>query len=712
MKVWKRFSLFFFFVFLVVFIPFTVPVQTVESASEWILEKRGCNYDIYYNSTNPSQKKWVSAPQRVLNSTGHWVDYVFSYNVTEDSYVVKAGLIGAKIYPSHVEFYSPNLTRLAVWDEHWIVWKYSTLLRKWVPILTQTKLSFDSSSYIEADSYVNVTMRYSNAFGSLNITYHFRERLKHDVRFSPTDNGTYMVTQVWLGIVYDKVELQNQTILFSGRNVTISSADGATFLFFNDTQPFGVYESQVMEEKFVKAIIGNATFNGKEYCGASYIFGNWTLVNGESLIVDPDTMTLHPSSTHKAFFTSMGSGSNLTLKPAFPENYEGWFYSPTEFDSAQYDAVQTSDDNYASDLKGSSGLYLYHCSSFKFNISSVIDLNVYEVTNVTFTWEGYQTLASGNTKEYAKIQVNTTSGWSDVGDFGTTDTSYTFNNTEIPNPWVVNGWFKFGANFKHYNPDQSTDDYYLYVDFVELVITYEPRPTIGTFQAPSTVYANEYFFLNATINDGNGVADFKNCTVELSGNIILLWVNSTDNFTEYEDPSNYVTVYNGTRTQLNSTAYRLSWKLIFTSEYPVGQVDVIADNTKVYDSSELSNSNSQSNLFYFAGEEPSGGPSGGPGGVGPTPPEETPPVTPPPQPPAPPMAPGNLVVIGIIIIVGVVLFATVSGEEAPLLNSQKRWRKIRGKTKKVKWRRSKVKSPKWKRGKTKKIKWEREIEWD
>ena len=216
-------------------------------------------------------------------------------------------------------------------------------------------------------------------------------------------------------------------------------------------------------------------------------------------------------------------------------------------------------------------------------------------------------------------------------------------------------------------------------------------PTIGQFQAPSTVYANKMFRLNTTINDVDGVADFKNCTVELSNNIILLWVNSTNNFTEYADPLNYITVDGGTRTQLNTTAYRLSWQLTFSTEYPVGQVDVIGNNTKVYDSSGLSNSTSYSNLFYFAGEEPSGGPTGGPT---PSPPPSEPPSPPPEEPPSPPpvapLTPPNMVVLGIIILFSVVLFATVSGEEKPKLSvSRKKWRTNKTK-KKVKWKKKKA----------------------
>jgi len=47
-----------------------------------------------------------------------------------------------------------------------------------------------------------------------------------------------------------------------------------------------------------------------------------------------------------------------------------------------------------------------------------------------------------------------------------------------------------------------------------LEVTYTYATTISEFQAPTAVYANKYFLLNATINDADGVSDFLNATIE------------------------------------------------------------------------------------------------------------------------------------------------------------------------------------------------------
>ena len=129
-------------------------------------------------------------------------------------------------------------------------------------------------------------------------------------------------------------------------------------------------------------------------------------------------------------------------------------------------------------------------------------------------------------------------------------------------------------------------------------------PTIGGFQAPSTVYANKYFLLNATINDADGIGDFVNATIEINGSIVLKWVNTTletYHFSIYSDPNGYCTLdaANSLQTSLNTTAYRLSWKIKLTWTYPEGSISVISTNTKVYDSAGAGGSGSQSGLFTF-----------------------------------------------------------------------------------------------------------------
>ena len=135
----------------------------------------------------------------------------------------------------------------------------------------------------------------------------------------------------------------------------------------------------------------------------------------------------------------------------------------------------------------------------------------------------------------------------------------------------------------------------------EFTLATNQDPTIGTFQAPSTVYASEYFFLNCSVQDPNGKSEIVNTTIEISNSIILKYDNASDTFSEYQDTNGYCTLDagNSVRTEVNATAFKLSWKIKLSYSCPEGQISVVVTNTKVYDEFDASGSGSQADLFYF-----------------------------------------------------------------------------------------------------------------
>ena len=126
-------------------------------------------------------------------------------------------------------------------------------------------------------------------------------------------------------------------------------------------------------------------------------------------------------------------------------------------------------------------------------------------------------------------------------------------------------------------------------------------PTFDDFNAPADVYAGQYIFINATVDDADGRTEIANATVELNGNVILKWLNVLNTFSIQSDPNNYVTLNESAclRTILNATAYLLSWNLKFAWNYPYETPSIILTNTKVYDIYSSYGSNSKSNLFSF-----------------------------------------------------------------------------------------------------------------
>jgi hypothetical protein len=126
-------------------------------------------------------------------------------------------------------------------------------------------------------------------------------------------------------------------------------------------------------------------------------------------------------------------------------------------------------------------------------------------------------------------------------------------------------------------------------------------PTICDFSAPASVYAGQYIFINATVDDADGRTEIANATVQLSGNVILKWLNAFNTFSIQSDPNNYITLNQSAclRTILNDTAYLLSWNLKFAWNYSYTTPSIIVTNTKVYDMYSSYGSNSKSNLFAF-----------------------------------------------------------------------------------------------------------------
>lgn len=145
--------------------------------------------------------------------------------------------------------------------------------------------------------------------------------------------------------------------------------------------------------------------------------------------------------------------------------------------------------------------------------------------------------------------------------------------------------------------------YSVFVDdviFSSLPIGVETSPTIGGFEAPSTIYANQNFYLNATVNDVNGIEEIINATISFNSSVVLKWDNATSTFSIQTDTNGYVTLTaaSSIEVELNATAFKLSWYLKLNN-FPSGSVNILAANTLAYDSTG-SGAGSTTGLFTFS----------------------------------------------------------------------------------------------------------------
>lgn len=129
------------------------------------------------------------------------------------------------------------------------------------------------------------------------------------------------------------------------------------------------------------------------------------------------------------------------------------------------------------------------------------------------------------------------------------------------------------------------------------------NPFITGFAAPSKVNPNEYFYLNVTVREVTSASNLINATVAISNDVILKWVYATDIFSEQQDLHGYCTLdaTSSFKTVLNSTSYKLSWKLKLSQDFPQCLVDIVSSDTKVYASIGY-NSEGRSSLFLFGPE--------------------------------------------------------------------------------------------------------------
>ena len=194
-----------------------------------------------------------------------------------------------------------------------------------------------------------------------------------------------------------------------------------------------------------------------------------------------------------------------------------------------------------------------------------------------------------------------------------TDTDLTYNQ----GVWKEDSWIQdldgtYQLKLQLYCYDCEGGDWYLYWDDFLIRRVVDPEPQhgswgseeghfIGEFASSEyVVQAGSYFYINATVIDNFGSVDIANVTVELSDGVILKWDNATDTFSIYQDTNGYCTLdaSGSSITAINSTAYRLSWKIKLSSTHPEGYIDIVANNTRVTDSYGIYGSNFEDDLFY------------------------------------------------------------------------------------------------------------------
>lgn len=285
-------------------------IEEVKAQTDWIVIERGFNFIRRQNVADPSLYSWESALCWIWDGT-QYVPYI--YSETADYYQIQSGLIGARIYKAgYAEFYDPQLSEVRLWEETWEVqylskqgWKVCDTYNPTFTVSQEAKNIIITATF---------TTDYPNAGQQVfTVKYIFREGspLKHEVTFTSysADSYDFRVVQKWAGIVGGRVKHDK------GENVITSATiiDSSWFRFEKTDGSLSVFEDQwnmyydefgeILSDQNLKPVTIDVHAQGMK---ADFVFGDWTLANGESLVIDPDTATLDDP-TEDAFIQKDGT---------------------------------------------------------------------------------------------------------------------------------------------------------------------------------------------------------------------------------------------------------------------------------------------------------------------------------------------------------------------------------------------------------------------
>ena len=544
--------------------------------------------------------KWSSAPQRVYNGMAY-APYIYQDNYTSDGfYQVQSGLIGARIYDYYTEFYSPDMSEVRLYDERWEVqiWTGS----KWSDVGAQS----GTPTYVvsQGENEINITKTFTSWAGILEIKYVFREGqpLKHVIIFTSdiVEETQFRVIQKWAGIVADRVKHNNGEDIITEPTVLNSSSfkflkeDGSLSLFENQWDMYYGYnettgEYYVLANKNIKPVEIDIHAQGLK---ADFVFSNWTLIQGQSLEIDPDTASY-----------------NNPIE-------DGWvyFFDPaySQTDDAETLYIGVNNVGIEDDM-----IYRIY---FEWNISSIADSS--SIIDTEFKYEGEVNYPQDChvhkiTNQPSETGVPSTiwldcadgtvyvdpEGFPVVGGNRVIDLG-TDADSDLEDALSVD-WFAIGVQadsealgLDHLSQIASEEHDAVPDPTLNVEYSLGNDPTVDSFSTEAIIYAGEYDLFNLTIEDADGIADFKSVNLTLEDGIVLTWINATHTYSESADPSSYCTVQNATSflTEINATYVKLSFNVSLTSDYQHGLSNASAT---VWDTADESGSDTVVDWFTF-----------------------------------------------------------------------------------------------------------------
>ncbi|MEM3506787.1 MAG: hypothetical protein QXT31_03950 [Candidatus Bathyarchaeia archaeon] len=553
----------------------------IEEASaqpdNWILEKRGMDYELYYNPAL-GRYRYVNAPEWVWNGSAY-TPYIAYYDPIKNCYVLRNGRITAEIYSYYARYYDVNYTEVRLYMEQWEILYLQNL--KWKSaIMPSPSLNPTSQLLITNSSGAFLTLTYENWAGKLNITYALREALalKHYISFKTSFSGKFMAIQHWSGIMADEVNDEAITTLTNINSTSFIFKKGGKITIIEDQSSMvyeegGLGELVLKQQRFLLPQPIDIQANGLK---ADYAFGYWNLNIGETLTIDPATYTFQPP-TADTYINSYPDYVNYNYGGAtYLEVYGYQPISPPPYVHRALLKFDMSSVIPSGSTINSATLSLYIYATG----GDVVDKTVfcYRITSTDWV-EGTATGAIQSGSVCWNYRQYNTLAWSSAGgDYTTTDgASATCPSAGNWISWTVTAQVQYAVNyvgrvahflirlstenpgngrwFQAYSKESTNSNKpKLYVDYTPpnnppTNVSLTLDLTGAAYKGTKTLLAGkqEYKFVYK-VSDPQGVNDISYAEIRLdpAGKNVILRATRTGSdtwsFSEQSDPNNYVTL--------------------------------------------------------------------------------------------------------------------------------------------------------------------------
>jgi len=293
---------------------------SIDWANEWTEVK-------YLGGTRFAAR--IYSKPRVFKYNGKWLKHKLIRKADKTMLIsANAGVLIKS--DGNVALIDPKYRKVRVLREEFVVLAFR---ERWIPVLATTEENLVKIESFEESDRIYAKITFANRAGELVVEYLLIDghMLKHNIKFTAKQAGTYRLVQGWL-IPVKRVKTWKERLEeheITGRRelppkMAIRFIHEGTAVTENLARLFEKDpETGELKSKIVKKVILDLDDDrGK----VAILYGDWTLGAGEIFELDPDTTTITPPTddayTHKDYpNTNYGSRDNLELSYDLEEIY-------------------------------------------------------------------------------------------------------------------------------------------------------------------------------------------------------------------------------------------------------------------------------------------------------------------------------------------------------------------------------------------------------